>query len=104
MRLRLLDLRSRGGMVAGPSAGIAGTENRALTQAWGRYFYDRADIYGTIDGLLYSNSHNQRGAIALFERRQRAISTSRQIVTRLSDPRLEPELFEIASGNGLTVI
>jgi RES domain len=104
MRLRMLDLRGRGAMLSGTSAGISGTENRALTQAWARYFYDRTDLYRSVDGLLYSNSHNQLDAVAIFERRERAIASSRQIVIPLRARRLEPELFSIAARNNLTVI
>ncbi len=101
--LRLLDLRGRGGMVAGPTAGISGTENRALTQAWARFFYDRSDLYTSIDGVRYANSHNQLDAIAVFERGEHAIACARQFQIRLADPSLEPTLLRIAERNNLVL-
>jgi RES domain-containing protein len=101
--LTVLDLRGRGGMVAGPTAGISGTETRRLSQAWARYFYERTNIYGNIDGLLYSNSHNQLDALALFERAEPVIMTASQKITRLISSMVELELYRIAERNDLRV-
>lgn len=101
--IRVLDLRGHGGMRAGTSAGISGTETRSLTHAWARYFYDRRDIYGTLDGLLYANSHNAMDAVAVFERALPAIASTVRTVRRLDNPDLELQLLDIAARNGLTI-
>lgn len=99
----LLDLRGRGAMLAGIATGISGTETRALTQSWARYFYENPHVYGRFDGLLYSNSHNAMNATALFERAMPAVRHAIQSIIRLANPRLEPELLRIADDNGLTL-
>lgn len=99
--LELLDLRGSGGMLAGPTTAISGTETRPLSQAWARYFYDRVDIYGPVDGLIYGNSHNYGDAIALFERAKPVIERSAIATTGLASPKLELDLLRIAEKNGL---
>lgn len=102
--LRVLDLRNHGAMLAGIAAGISGTENRPLTHSWARYFYENRRVYGSVDGLLYANSHNGKDALALFERAEAAIAESTQKVRRLAAPDLEPELLRIADRNGLILV
>lgn len=102
--VHLLDLRGRGAMLAGIASGISGTENRSLTQAWGRHFYEHPAVYGHVHGLVYANSHNGMDAVVLFERAANAIERSVQKVTRLANPRLEAGLLDIADRNGLIVL
>lgn len=99
----LLDIRGHGAMLAGTVAGISGTDARRLTQSWARYFYEHPELYGNIDGLLYSNSHNGMDAIALFERAQPAIANSSLRIAKLTSRSIELELLRIADRNGLTV-
>lgn len=101
--LRLLDLRGRGGMLAGPSAAISQTETRALSQEWARYFYEKPRIYGRIDGLIYANSHNYMDAVALFERAAPAIIGATRKITRLASPAYDAEVGRIAAANNLTI-
>lgn len=102
-RVRLLDIRGRGAMLAGTAAGVSGTDARHLTQSWSRYFYENSEVYRDIDGLLYANSHNGMDAIALFERAQPAIINAIMKTSRLTNPALEAQLLRIADRNGLTV-
>lgn len=43
-------------MRAGTVSAIAKTDH-FLAQAWARYFYEHAEVYGLLDGLLYFNAH-----------------------------------------------
>jgi hypothetical protein len=100
--LRVLDLRGRGGMLAGPSAAISQTETRELSQAWARYFYETPGTYGRIDGLIYANSHNYMDAVALFERAAPAIASATRQITRLSSSKYDAEVNRIVAANNLT--
>jgi hypothetical protein len=55
-------------MRAGTVAAIAKESNRLISQEWSRYFYDNEFIYGTVDGLIFNNAHNDEEALALYER------------------------------------
>ena len=73
--LTLLDLRDEGAMRIGASAALSKGGPRERTQAWARYIYRHTSTFTRdgqpIDGLLYSNSHNEGLAVALFERASR---------------------------------
>lgn len=66
--VQLLDLRRGGGRAAGTEDALAKDGNRRISQAWSRYFYEHAEQYGEIDGIIYENAHNSDTAIALYER------------------------------------
>ncbi len=101
--LRLLDLRRRAAMRAGTVVALAGIRDRRLTQAWSRCFYERTDLYGQVDGLLYPGAHNGADALALYERTEDALTSAAatSIVQRLGDPALDAELRAITRAHGL---
>ena len=102
--LDLLDLRGTGAMRVGSVAALAKTADRRLTQAWARHFYEHAAVFGTIDGIVYANAHNDEAAIVLFERAAQALFCPSQNVLRLDDPDLRTIVEEIAQNNNLPVI
>lgn len=99
--LRLLDLRGHGAMRAGTVAAIAKDPERPRTQAWSRYFYEHPEIYSLVDGLCYSNAHNDEGALALYERAAPALQCPADAVRRLDSAELRPTLLEIADRHDL---
>jgi hypothetical protein len=98
--LHLLDLRGHGAMCAGAVAAIAKCEHR-LSQPWSRYFYEAADDFGVIDGLIYRNAHNDEPAIVLYERARTALACPQDAVVRLDHPGLRPLILEIMRRNNL---
>lgn len=94
--LHLLDLRYEGAMGAGVNSTISKTEDALLSQAWSRFFYERVDLYGEVDGLLYLNAHNDREALALYERCRDALECREQDVIALADDDIRPEIQRIA--------
>ncbi len=104
--VRLLDLRGSGAMRAGTVAALAKVPDRLVTQAWSRFFYERADLYTAVDGLLFYNAHNDEEALALYERAADALycpDGDLAYVRPLADPLLLPALLTIADDNNLTV-
>jgi hypothetical protein len=101
--LRLLDLRRNGAMRAGTKAAVAKVSDRSLSQAWSRHFYEKAEIYGEVDGLIYLNAHNDEEAIALYERAFDALECPPERVAGLDDETLRPAVLEAADDNGLVV-
>lgn len=99
--LRLLDLRGPGAMRAGSVAALAKIPDRPLSQEWSRFFYERIDLYGNIDGLIYFNAHNDEEAIALYERAKDGLSCPPSEVMALSDLRLRPAIELAAEENHL---
>lgn len=104
--VRLLDLRRRAAMRAGTVVAVTSVHDRLLTQAWSRWFYERSDLYGMLDGLLYPSAHNGADAVALYERAEDAIHVpgAAAVVQPLSDPALIPELRAIARSHNLDMI
>ncbi len=101
--VKLLDLRGRGGMLAGPSEAVCQTPNRAESQEWARYIYDRTATYGAVDGIFYSNSHNGMDAVALFERAEGTIIGATRHVTRLTSAKYIDEIERIAAANNMKI-
>ncbi len=131
--LNLLDLRGNNAMKAGTVTAIAKTANRNLSQTWSRYFYERKDLYSDLDGLIYSNAHNavrpraadrrlsllsredgtngDKGtltktdddALALYERAQSKLVTSKVKTMPLKHPALRSAIFQIAENHSLLV-
>lgn len=101
--LRLLDLRAAGAMRAGTVAAITKVPDVTLSQAWSRFFYERDDLYSTIDGLAYYNAHNDEDAIALYERAANAVECPPELILPLSHPGLEDEIYDIADRHNLIV-
>lgn len=87
--LRLLDLRRDGATRAGAVHALSSIRDSALTHAWSRFFYERVEIYGSVDGLLYPGAHNGADAVALYERAADAIErpAATPRLTPLAEPR-----------------
>lgn len=100
--LRLLDLRGSGAMRAGSIAALAKAPDHRVGQAWSRYFYEEESVYGSIDGLIYQNAHNDEDALALYERAEAALECPPARVIRLDDPALRDELLITAENNLLS--
>jgi hypothetical protein len=100
----LLDLRGNAAIRAGVAHAIGQIEDANKTQAWARYIYETTKTYGTVDGLLYANSHNGAGAILLYERARPAIVACAQRIRRLAAPAMEVELLRIADATGFALI
>ncbi len=101
--LRLLDLRGSGAMRAGTKAAIAKVSDRGLSQAWSRHFYEKTEVYGAVDGVVYLNAHNDEEAIALYERASDALECPPNRVIRLDDGALRAAVLEAADDNNLVV-
>ena len=101
--LNLLDLRGNNAMKAGTVTAIAKTANRNLSQTWSRYFYERKDLYSDLDGIIYSNAHNDDDALALYERAQSKLVTSKVKTMPLKHPALRSAIFQIAENHSLLV-
>lgn len=102
--LDLLDLRREGAMRAGSVAALAKIANRTVSQVWARHFYEHSDIFGTIDGILYSNAHNDEEALVLFERAAGALTCPAAYVLRLDDRDLRTVMEDIAWRNNLVIL
>lgn len=100
--LKLLDLRGAAAMKAGTVAAISAIAQRSVSQAWGRYFYDRPQ-YGEVDGLIFNNAHNGEGAIALYERAKPQLTSAHVRVMALNHPELRSAIFRIANRHSLLV-
>jgi hypothetical protein len=101
--LHLLDLRRNGALRAGTNAAIAKVPDRNLSQAWSRYFYEKTEVYGTVDGVVYLNAHNDEEAIALYERAGDALECPPDRVIRLDDETLRAAVLEAADDNELVI-
>lgn len=99
--LKLLDLRGSGAMKAGTVAALAKTDDRKISQAWSRYFYDEELIYDQIDGIIYFNAHNDEEAIALYERAINALSCPPNHIFPLNDLRFRSAIQSAALKNNL---
>lgn len=86
---------------AGTISAIAKVRGRPITQAWSRYFYENPATYKEIDGLIYSNAHNDEDAIVLYERAASTLKCPPDQVRPLSNPALRAALLEIAFKHNL---
>jgi hypothetical protein len=101
--LTLLDLRENRAMLAGTVEALCKTEDRDLTQRWGRYFYEQVAIYGTLDGLHFHGAHNNEDCFALFERAAPALTCDAGAIRPLSDPALDWLIEDIALRHNMLV-
>lgn len=99
--LTLLDLRGSGSLRAGSVTALAKVADRALSQAWSRYFYENPGMYGNIDGICYFNAHNDEEAIALYERAHTALLCPDSQILDLNHPSLRPAIQRAAFDNHL---
>ena len=99
--MKLLELRGSGAMKAGSVAALSSVPDREISQAWSRYFYDNSDLYGEIDGIIFSNAHNQDAAIALYERAEPKLQAARIQSIPLAAESIQHLIAECALDNGL---
>jgi RES domain len=71
--LRLLELRGDGALRSGTIAQVS-SGSHTTARRWSRYFYENTELYGVIDGIAYSNAHNEQTAFALYERAADAVA------------------------------
>ena len=71
--IRLLDLRDDGALAVGSVAALASIPDRAVSQAWARWFYEHPGEVGEVDGVAYYNAHNNDPSYGFFERAERAV-------------------------------
>lgn len=90
-------------MRAGTIAALSGEGERALTQAWSRYFYEEPSLQ-SCDGLMFRGAHNAQAAFALYERAEDGLECSPDQVIGLDNPLLRPELLRIALLHGMDVL
>ena len=98
--LTLLDLLDSGSMRAGTVAAIAKCPHDA-SQPWSRFFYERVDLYDTVDGLIYRNAHNDQPALVLYERAQARLHCTDDDTLRLDDGRIRIALLTAMRANNL---
>lgn len=101
--VRLLDLRGSGAMAAGTVAAISSVTQRDISQAWGKYFYEHPELYGEIEGLIFSGAHNGEDAIMLYERAKPKIKSARVEILNFNHPDLVAPILEIAEVHKLLV-
>ncbi|NJK58199.1 MAG: RES family NAD+ phosphorylase [Pleurocapsa sp. SU_5_0] len=101
--LKLLDLRGRAAMAAGTVTAISAITQREITQAWGRYFYEHLELYDRVDGLIFSGAHNGEDVIALYERAEETINSSKVKVINLGSETLKSTILRIADEHGFEV-
>ncbi|MDJ0650499.1 MAG: RES domain-containing protein [Xenococcaceae cyanobacterium MO_188.B19] len=99
--IKLLDLRGSAAMKVGTVSAISKTANRDLSQAWGSYFYDNPQTFSQIEGLLFSNAHNDEDAIALYERAKPQLGSSKIKTLPLNSVGLRSAIEDAAIKNNL---
>ena len=93
--IRLLDLRDDGALAVGSVAALASIPDRAVSQAWARWFYDHPGEFGAVDGVAYYNAHNNDSAYGFFERAEQALECLGHLP--LADAALRAPLRRIAA-------
>ena len=99
--IKLLELRGSGAMKAGSVSALSSVPDRELSQAWSRYFYENPALYDEIDGIIFSNAHNQDTALALYERAESKLQAARIQSIPLSAESLQHLIAECALAHGL---
>jgi hypothetical protein len=90
-------------MRAGTVSAVAKESNRKFSQEWSRYFYDHAFIYTEIDGIIFSNAHNDEEALAFYERATNGLQCRAHDVMPLQHDTLRAAVRDIASQNNMVV-
>ena len=101
--LKLLDLRGSGAMKAGSVSALAKVADRFLSQTWSRYFYEHLQAYQRIDGILYSNAHNDAEAIALYERAKDKLAHARVRTLPLASMAIRHLISQCVIANNLII-
>jgi hypothetical protein len=100
--LLLLDLRKDGAMRAGTITAISKCQHQ-FSQKASRIFYDNTTIFGLLDGLIYSNAHNDEDSIALYERAEGSLKCPGSNVIAINDARIRPKILSVANKHLLSV-
>jgi hypothetical protein len=85
-------------------AALSKVPERECSQEWSRYFYEAVESYSRVDGLIYSNAHNEEAAVLLYERAIDALECRNDCTIRLDDPSLRAYIDEVAHNNHLPVV
>ncbi|MBE9043467.1 RES family NAD+ phosphorylase [Pleurocapsales cyanobacterium LEGE 10410] len=101
--LKLLDLRGSAAMAAGTLSAISSITERAISQAWGSYFYENSELYGEIDGLVFAGAHNNEDAVCLYERAEAKMASANVETLNLNHPDLRDTILSIAKNHSLIV-
>jgi hypothetical protein len=101
-QVRILDLCGSGAMQAGTLTAIGAVPDRALTQAWARYFYETPD-YKRCDGLRFHGAHNNEECFVFFERAEDAMAYDPLDIVSLDAPSLYPLVLQYAVQHNLLV-
>jgi hypothetical protein len=101
--LKLLDLRASAAMAAGTVAALSSITERNISQAWGRYFYENLQLYGEIDGLIFTGAHNGEDAVCLYERAESRLASAHVEILNLNHPDLRDTILSIAKNHSLIV-
>jgi len=102
--VRLLSVVGSDAADAGTIAQIAATPNPGMSRAWSRFFYERSDVYGDIDGLLYRSAWVGGLNVLLYERAGGKIEAAGALGSLpLAHPALQFEVAAIADRRKWTV-
>jgi len=102
--LDLLSLVDADAADAGTIAQLAATPTPGMSQAWSRFFYDRPDVYGDIDGLLYRSTWLGGLNVLLYERAGGKIEPYAALGSLpLTHPALQTEVASIADARRWTL-
>ena len=88
-------------MRAGTVSSVSQTADRNLSQLWGRYFYEKTNIYGLVDGLIFLNAHNSEDSIALYERAKPQLNSATVETLALNSLGLRTAIAECALENSM---
>lgn len=101
-QLELLDLRGPAALDAGTVPQVCQTEYPHVSQAWSRYFYDNAAIYGAVDGLIWQGALSGTTSVLLYERAIPKIGSSDSFP--IGEQPLLDEILRIRRGTGLKLL
>jgi RES domain len=101
--LMLLDLRGSAAMAAGTVAALSSITEREISQAWGKYFNEHPELYGMVDGLIFSGAHNGEDALVLYERAKVKLTSAKIEILPLNHPDLRDTILHIANNHSLLV-
>jgi hypothetical protein len=99
--IKLLDIRGKAAMKEGILSSISQIPDRNLSQLWGKYFYEKTEIYGLIDGLIFNNAHNSEDSIALYERAKPQLDSAKIKTLVLNSPSLRSAIADCALENSM---
>lgn len=99
--IKLLDIRGKAAMNAGIFSCVSQIADRNLSQLWGKYFYEKTEVYGLIDGLIFHNAHNSEDSIVLYERAKAQLDSAKVKISALNSLSLRPAIADCALKNSM---